>query len=183
MAIVYQHIRLDNNTVFYIGIGKNKSRAYNKHFKNRNVIWVRTVKKYGFRVEILKENMSWEEACQEEIKLIKKYGRLNIKTGILVNLTDGGEGNHNRIISKKTKNKISMSLKNHIVTKETRVKIKISCGKSVYQYTKDMIFVKEFSSLKEASVATNINHGHISCTCIGRRKSAGGFVWKFKNQL
>ena len=31
MAIVYRHIRLDKNEVFYIGIGKTEKRAYEKH--------------------------------------------------------------------------------------------------------------------------------------------------------
>ena len=37
MACVYQHRRLDDNTVFYIGIGKDASRAYSK--KQRNPYW------------------------------------------------------------------------------------------------------------------------------------------------
>ena len=31
--IVYRHIRLDKNEVFYIGIGKNLSRAFAKRTK------------------------------------------------------------------------------------------------------------------------------------------------------
>ncbi len=35
MAIVYKHIRLDNDTVFYIGIGKNQKRPYSKNYRNK----------------------------------------------------------------------------------------------------------------------------------------------------
>ena len=38
MAVVYRHIRLDKNEVFYIGIGKEISRTYEKT-NNRNKPW------------------------------------------------------------------------------------------------------------------------------------------------
>ena len=44
MAYVYKHIRLDNNTVFYIGIGSDKKykRAHSKC--DRNLHWKRIIK-------------------------------------------------------------------------------------------------------------------------------------------
>lgn len=44
------------------------------------------------RITIVKSNLSEEEAFKLEIKLIKKYGRKDNNTGILRNMTDGGEG-------------------------------------------------------------------------------------------
>ena len=35
MAVVYRHIRLDKNEVFYIGIGKTERRAFRKDFRNK----------------------------------------------------------------------------------------------------------------------------------------------------
>ncbi len=35
MAIVYQHRRKDTNEIFYIGIGKNTNRAYNKYSRSK----------------------------------------------------------------------------------------------------------------------------------------------------
>jgi hypothetical protein len=90
MAIVYQHRRKDNNEVFYVGIGDNIQRAY--HTCSRNKHWVNTVKKVNFSVEILYENISWEEACKKEQELIKLYGRKDLGIGPLVNKTDGGDG-------------------------------------------------------------------------------------------
>jgi hypothetical protein len=108
MTIVYKHIRLDTNEVFYIGIGKRKDRPYSS--KNRNKHWHRIVDKHGYRVEIIRECDSWEEACYYEKKLISEYGRRDINTGILVNMTDGGEGKLNFLLSEETKRKISNSL-------------------------------------------------------------------------
>ncbi len=49
----------------------------------------------------------------------------------------------------------------------------------VVQYTKDGQYVNTYSSAKEASRQTGIAFQHI-CSCrIGKRKSAGGYVWKY----
>jgi hypothetical protein len=73
MACVYQHIRPDTNTIFYIGIGKKLSRAESKSARNR--YWKNIVKKCNnvFIVEILHENISWEEACNKEKEYIGKH--------------------------------------------------------------------------------------------------------------
>ena len=54
--------------------------------------------------------------------------------------------------------------------------------KITLQYDLDMNLIAEFSSLSEAGRLTNINIGHISVVCspLGRRKTAGGFIWKYK---
>ena len=94
MAYVYQHIRLDTDEVFYIGIGSDTNgefvRANNiKDRKNRH--WNNIVNKVGYRVEILTDGISWEDACEEERRLIKQYGRVS-DGGVLTNITEGGDG-------------------------------------------------------------------------------------------
>jgi hypothetical protein len=51
--------------------------------------------------------------------------------------------------------------------------------KTVRQYTKDNIFIKEYSSIQTASDETNINRATISKCASGSRKTAGGFKWSF----
>lgn len=53
-------------------------------------------------------------------------------------------------------------------------------SKTVIQYTKNDEFVAEYKSTQEASRQTGINQSHISDVCNGKRKSAGGYVWKYK---
>jgi hypothetical protein len=122
MAVVYQHRRLDTNEIFYIGIGKTEKRAYSKH--DRSVLWNRYVNKFGYYVEILHKDITWEESCNLEMFYIKYYGRLNNHTGILVNLTDGGDGikgykhtdeTKDFLRKLKTGNKMSESTKNAIL--------------------------------------------------------------------
>lgn len=55
-------------------------------------------------------------------------------------------------------------------------------AKKVNQYTKNNIFVKTYESMSEASKLLNIHHSHISDCCLGKRKSAGGYVWKYANK-
>lgn len=50
----------------------------------------------------------------------------------------------------------------------------------VFQYTKEGVFVAEYESSNEASRQTGVNQGNISNCCFGIRKSAGGFIWRFK---
>lgn len=101
MAIVYQHIRKDKNEVFYIGIGTEMKRAYTK--KRNNPHWNNIVKNHEYTVEILHQDVTWEQACEYEKKLISEIGRKDLGKGPLVNLTDGGEGTPNRIVSLSTK--------------------------------------------------------------------------------
>ncbi len=90
MAYVYRHIRLDKNEPFYIGIGKHYSRAYKKN--DRNSLWKKIANKTDYEIEILFDDLTLGKAKEKEIEFIKLYGRINKKTGILANLTDGGDG-------------------------------------------------------------------------------------------
>lgn len=52
---------------------------------------------------------------------------------------------------------------------------------TVLQFTKEGEFVAEYSSAKEARRQTGINDSTIGLVCKGKGKTAGGFVWKYKN--
>lgn len=109
MACVYRHIRLDKNQPFYIGIGKTIKRAYSKN--NRNKYWHNIINKTSYKVEIVFEDLTWKEACLKEIEIIALYGRKDLNTGILCNMTDGGEGTLNIQISEERKHDMSKNAK------------------------------------------------------------------------
>ena len=104
---VYMHIKKTNGEAFYIGMG-NPKRPYDKG-GNRSNWWKKTANKYGYEVVILKEGISWSDACKIEIDLIKYFGRRDSGQGALVNMTDGGDGQKNP--SAETRTKISVGNK------------------------------------------------------------------------
>lgn len=61
---------------------------------------------------------------------------------------------------------------------ETRKKRGTSTApKTIYQYTKEGIFIKKFYSIKEAERNTSINHNSIHRVLNDPTQSAGGFLW------
>lgn len=112
MAYVYRHIRLDENEPFYIGIGHDDFYKRANCKRQRNPHWSNIVKNSQYIIEILIDNISWGEACVKEIEFIKLHGRIDLKTGSLVNLTDGGEGTIGHKHTQKTVNLFSRQRKN-----------------------------------------------------------------------
>lgn len=53
-------------------------------------------------------------------------------------------------------------------------------SKPVLQYDKNGNLLNEYPSTREAERKTGIWHINICNVCIGRHKSAGGYVWKYK---
>jgi hypothetical protein len=53
--------------------------------------------------------------------------------------------------------------------------------KPVLQYDKQGNFIKEWNSITEAEFKLNLCKGRISSCCRYINKTAGGFIWRFKN--
>ena len=98
MYYTYAYLREDK-TPYYIGKGKG-SRIYRK---------TRRIKppKDKSRIIFLKQNLTEEEAFRHEIYMIDVFGRIDLGTGILHNLTDGGEGGSGRVLNEETRRKLS----------------------------------------------------------------------------
>lgn len=56
-------------------------------------------------------------------------------------------------------------------------KVAESQSKKVYQYTKDWVFVKVWTSLHEIGRVLGFDIGNISSCCNGKHKSAYDFIW------
>jgi len=93
----YAYLRKDG-TPYYIGKGTG-----NRAYLQLNHM-VKTPERE--RVLILKQNLTEEEANRHEIYMVGVLGRKNIGTGILRNLTDGGEGISGYRHTEESKNKM-----------------------------------------------------------------------------
>lgn len=118
MAYVYRHIRLDKNEPFYIGISNSETyeRAFTKG--HRNNMWHKIINKTEYRVDIVIDNITYEEAKEKEREFISLYGRININTGILCNMTDGGDGTIGYVFEEETREKIRQANKGWKPTEE-----------------------------------------------------------------
>jgi group I intron endonuclease len=54
--------------------------------------------------------------------------------------------------------------------------------KSILQYDINLNFIKEYPSSTDAMIETGIKNDNISQCLRGKSKSAGGYVWKYKNE-
>ena len=79
----YAYLRTDR-TPYYVGKGKGK-RAYDSCHNVK-------VPKDKDRIIFLKQNLSEDESFKHEIYMIDVFGRKDLGTGILRNMTNGGDG-------------------------------------------------------------------------------------------
>ena len=101
------------------------------------------------------ENLS-EKDRENRLRGIKKYG---FKSGKL-------HPNYGKPLTKEHKNSI----------RKTLIKT-VSC------YTLFGKYIKTFNSINEASSYLKIDDGHIGQCCVGRRKTAGGYLWRFGDSI
>ena len=156
-AYVYTHTRLDTNEVFYVGIGTQDNYIRASRTANRSVFWKNITKKTGWKVNIVFDNLTWDEACDKEKELISFYGRKDIGTGILVNHTNGGDGSNGRVFSKETRKKMSKTRKGVKVTEEQKNKTRLSmlgknCKKVINTETGEI-----YQSVQEAAISIGMN--------------------------
>lgn len=173
---LYRHIRLDKNEPFYVGVGTKKKgntfiqvyvRAYTRH--DRRIIWKRIVSKTDYEVEIIMESNDRSFLLKKEIEFINLYGRIDLGTGALSNLTDGGEG---------TTNKSREQLDKELETRKKngsydRNKIRLSKlhkgntykAKKAYLYDTNGVFVREFKNMGECAMYVGLTRSLVCKYC------------------
>ena len=109
---------LKNGQYFYIGFTGRDERIdehldckkSDKNYHKKNTI--KEIQRAGLEVIIVKilENVDKQTAIDKEIESIALYGRRDKGTGILTNMTDGGEGNIGGVWTNESREKLSKSM-------------------------------------------------------------------------
>jgi hypothetical protein len=192
---VYEHRKKGTDEVFYIGIGKMQNGKYARAMSRikRNAHWHAVANKYDYEWSIVLETEDREEACQKEIELILKYGRRDLGTGTLTNMTTGGEKSFymssesvKRNIQTKRENgameKIRESARGRMLTSNPW-KGKTHDGfnkKKIYQYDAySGKLIKEWKSIRFATRELKCANNSIAWGLIGRRKFPLGSFWSY----
>lgn len=120
---VYGLYRSGNNVPFYIGKARYARRpfehideAFREISSKKNLHKINTIKKIAREqqaiiIRILFSSKDENEVLQEEIRLISHYGRADIGTGVLTNMTAGGDGISGYTHTPVSRKQISDSLK------------------------------------------------------------------------
>lgn len=171
--------------------------------------WIKKLKKQNLNpiINVIDEvqESGWEFWEQYWISQLKTWG---FKLKNMTNGGDGGntfiklspevqerrkkemsEYMSNRIISKETKDKLRKNAENRKYSEKTRLKMrnakidkigKLHHGsKPVLQFDLNNKLINKFDGLCEAERSTKIFNTNISKVCNGKRKTAGGFIWKW----
>lgn len=176
MSKYYTYALIDprDSQPFYIGKG-TQQRMYQHVYRRKtlaNYLLKRRITeiiKAGHEVQYRKlvDSVGEEEALLEEQRAIREYGRLDIGTGILCNLTNGGECG-------------ATSWSPQTRERKRQLELAKKKGRPVNQYTLGGEFVAKYSSAKVASENTPANRSYITQVCKGKRKSAGGYLWAYE---
>lgn len=107
---------------------------------------------------------------------------------------------YKKVNSPETKKRISISTKRRFTNKKEIEKLRISnkkfedsktpeqklkdilkqANKWIVQYDKNMKFINEYPSIRDAERKTKVVRSNITKCCKGKIKSPGGFIWKYK---
>lgn len=68
---------------------------------------------------------------------------------------------------------------NNVLTIAKRYGANSCNARKVLQFTKEGVFVKEWNCMMDVQRELRFSISHISNCCLGKRKTCGGFVWKY----
>lgn len=181
-SYVYYLTDPDTGQPFYVGKGSHRRMYEHNRIRNRltnPLLKAKLCKLHKSNKPIVYEkvliNATEEEAFKKEVADIATYGKKIDGTGILCNLTDGGEGSNLSWTPERRKQK-SKSMKG----KRGYLPI---VAKSVSQFTLDGQHLADFPSAKVASEKIKeANQSYITQCCKDKRRSSGGFLWAYKGR-
>lgn len=152
----------------------NPDRNYDRRFinskiRNYNEKELKTVSLFGYKCVILLDSEG-KKRCLRIHRLLYEAFIGNVPKGMVIDHIDGDKENN------------TLSNLRCVTSQENRNNpntIKYSY-KAVEQLDKDTLeILNKFDSCKSAALALGISNCHIGSVCNGKRKTAGGFKWRW----
>ena len=170
------------NGKVYIGITSKspKDRWRNGRGYETNVLFNRAIIKYGWdniEHDVLLDGLTKAQAEHYEIEFIKELESNNPAYGY--NISSGG-GCGSAGAKRPGVGKLIWETRRANGTDGAWNKGISVNGQPVCQYDKGGAFIALYASTREAERITKIRRSHISECCSMKRKTAGGFVWRYK---
>lgn len=181
---LYKHYLDDPTKPFYIGIGCLANRP--SSVLHRSPLWHNIVNKHGFNYQTVYNQLSKKQAHCFERFWIAVYGRRDLKTGILCNLTDGGDGAPE--LNKESKEKIREAAR--VNTKQQWIEGKrqphygsqamlgrlgVECNTTKYTtVATDSRGETRFYTGNQALVEAGYDPSKVAMCCLGKRKTHKG---------
>ena len=166
----------------YVGMTKNTIQERRNCGYQHNQMMKDAIRKYGWEsvlTEILENNLSYEEACEKEVKYISLFNATDKEIGY--NCSTGGSASYKGVKhSMKYRQHMSDLYKGKVFTNETLEKMRNAHKKerkevSMFSLSGELII--SFGCLGEAAQAVGGYKSNISRACINN-KAYKGYLWK-----
>jgi len=191
---IYIHRKKTTGEIFYVGKGKGVRCDVKSH---RSAFWKSVVNRHGYTSTVILAGLDEDIAFEFEKAFIDWLGRRIDGTGVLVNLTEGGEGSSGYSHSDVAKEKIRQHRIGNKLSVESRQKLSRSTkGRKFSEKAKLANLQKTvrpvvrsdgvvFKSIQEAvdflqkETGRIIQHSNISSVVRGKSRTAYGFKWQY----
>ena len=180
MFTVYQHRNLKNGKS-YIGMtSQNPKKRWNNGwgYQNNSKMW-NDIQNSDWNKDWKHNVIGQFEDKQEALNLEEMFIRLFDSINEGYNTSTYGSGNYER--TEEQKRKMSESHIGKHFSEESKRKISQSMGvNGILQFSKEGELIAEYPSIAEAGRQTGCKNQSICDCCKGKRKSAGGYIWRYK---
>lgn len=173
--------------IFYVGVGirdrvlsHGRPSDISTHTKSMRVRVIKKILASGQEVgrKILKFHPSRQDALRHEVELIRYFGKVSDKTGILCNITCGGDGCVGVSPSKQTRLKMSINGKNRDM-KNILLKSNQACRKPVLCLNNMTVFDCTTTLIKWLNINSITIHKNVLQNKIKDSELANGLLFTY----